>query len=114
MTTEQDQAAFIEAFSRVSGYPVKLAGFAWDNNWDHAQVWQAALAYAREGQAEREKRLVEAERIATNQAESVLLWMPAATEREAMLQRALRQLSAAVEGTDYYGIPLAAFNAQEK
>ena len=78
------------------------------------KAWQAALAYATSKQAEREKRLAEAERIAANQAESALLWMPARTEREEVLQRSLRQLAAAIDGTDDYGRSIAAFNAQEQ
>lgn len=77
----------------------------WKKVTDLAKRVNKLEADLRACEAER-NRLREAERVAANQAESVLLWLPAKTDCEAILQRALRQLAAAIEGTDDYGNPL--------
>jgi hypothetical protein len=41
---QAERENFIEAFIKISGMSAKMAAFAWDNNWDHAQIWQAGAA----------------------------------------------------------------------
>lgn len=44
MTDQIERERFIEAFNKIGKFPPKIAAFAWDNNWDHAQIWKARAA----------------------------------------------------------------------
>ena len=52
--------------------------------------------------------------LVNQQADDAGLWFEAQTAPEAYLQKALRQLHAAIEGTDYLGYPLKASPIRDK